>query len=114
VTDVSQAKTGMLSGTVILWLGEFGRTPRINGRDGRDHHPKAFSAVLSGAGVAPGIVGATDAEGANVVGKSVSVADLLATVYTLVGISPSQEFESPSRRPIAITDLGVPIAAARR
>ena len=114
VTDVSQAKTGMLSGTVILWLGEFGRTPRINGRDGRDHHPKAFSAVRSGAGVAPGIVGATDAEGANVVGKSVSVADLLATVYTLVGISPSQEFESPSRRPIAITDLGVPIAAARR
>ena len=113
VADLASApQTGATNRTLILWMGEFGRTPRLNAREGRDHHPKAWSAVLAGPGVAPGIVGATDADGANVVGKVHAVSDLLATLATLLGLSPSEELVSPIGRPIAMTDGGAPIAAA--
>jgi uncharacterized protein (DUF1501 family) len=102
----------LIDSTLVMWLGDFGRSPQINAREGRNHHPQAFSAVLAGAGIKPGVVGATDATGARVVGKGYGVADLLATAVHLGGVSPSAEGVSPAGRPIAITDGGMPIAAA--
>ena len=101
---------GLLASTLVVWLGDFGRTPRINGSDGRDHWPQAWSCALAGAGIKPGVVGATDAGGEKVVGKSFGVPDLLATCAKLAGLDPSKEVLSPIGRPIAVTDGGTPIA----
>lgn len=98
--------------TLLVWMGEFGRTPKLNARDGRDHHPAAWSAVLAGAGVRGGVVhGETDADGSKVVKDAVSVPDLLATVATLVGLSPDDTVQSPAGRPIALTDHGAAVRA---
>ncbi|MFO0668744.1 MAG: DUF1501 domain-containing protein [Polyangiaceae bacterium] len=102
----------LLATTLVVCMGDFGRTPRINANDGRDHYPQAWSAVLAGAGIAPGVIGATDAAGEKVVGKTVGVADLVATAASLMGLSPSEEVTSPIGRPIAVTDSGVALAAA--
>jgi hypothetical protein len=100
----------LLDDTLIIWMGEFGRTPKINGNDGRDHYPKAWSAVLAGGGVRGGqVYGQTDADGANVVDKPVIVPDLFATIATLLGMSPTKSFMTPVGRPIAITEKGTPV-----
>jgi hypothetical protein len=100
----------ILDSTLVVWMGDFGRTPRINANDGRDHHPQAWSAVLAGGGARGGVVhGATDAEGDKVVSKPVSVPDLLATVASLVGVDPGETRVSPAGRPIGVTDNGSPI-----
>jgi hypothetical protein len=100
----------LLDSTLILWMGEFGRTPRINGNDGRDHYPNAWNAVLAGGGVRRGIVhGQTDAEGTKVVDKPVIVPDFFATVATLLGMAPDKTFMTPVGRPISITEKGAPI-----
>lgn len=102
----------LLDETLVLWVGDFGRTPRINGDDGRDHHPQAFSVVLAGAGIRGGIVhGETDAEGMKVVRDAVSMPDLLATVAATVGLEPDETVMSPAGRPIALTDHGTPVRA---
>jgi len=100
----------LLRSTLVVWLGDFGRTPRINANDGRDHYPQAWSCALAGAGIKPGVVGATDAGGEKVAGKSFTVPDLLATCATLMGLDPNEEHISPIGRPIAVTDGGRPIA----
>jgi len=105
-------KRGLLSSTLVMWLGDFGRTPRINGNDGRDHYPQAWSCALAGGGTKPGVIGATDAGGERVAGAAHGVPDLLATCATLLGLDPHEEAVSPIGRPIAITDGGQPIAAA--
>jgi uncharacterized protein (DUF1501 family) len=98
--------------TLVVWMGDFGRTPKINGNDGRDHYPAAWSAVLAGAGVRGGVVhGETDAEGAKVVKDAVVVPDLLATIATIVGLDPDDMAVSPAGRPISLTDHGVPVKA---
>lgn len=103
---------GLLDSTLVVWMGEFGRTPRISGDDGRDHHPAAFSVALAGAGVKGGIVhGETDAEGAAVVKDGVSVPDVIATVAQLTGVDPRTEVVTPVGRPIKVTEKGKPIAA---
>jgi uncharacterized protein (DUF1501 family) len=107
------AKTGasLLSSTAVLWIGDFGRTPKINGNDGRDHYPGASSCVLAGAGIRTGqVIGATDATGAKVVSDAVTPANLMATLCSLMGLDPASEFITPIGRPITITDHGVPIA----
>lgn len=97
--------------TVVLCMGEFGRTPRINADQGRDHHPQAFSVLLCGGGVRGGqAYGATDADGAKVVDRPVSVPDLLATVAVLVGMDPDREIQSQAGRPVGLTDHGTPVA----
>jgi uncharacterized protein (DUF1501 family) len=102
----------LLDSTLVLWMGDFGRTPRINGTDGRDHYPQAWSAVLAGGGARRGYVhGATDARGEKVVKDPVTVPDLFATVATLAGIDPHESRTSPAGRPIAITDDGSAIKA---
>jgi uncharacterized protein DUF1501 len=80
---------GLLKDTLVVWMGEFGRTPTINNRAGRDHYAKAWTVVLSGGGVKGGLVhGATDEDGRTVKEKPVSSADLFATVYTVLGVNP--------------------------
>jgi hypothetical protein len=110
LSDLAERK--MLSDTLVIWLGEFGRTPTINARSGRDHHPSAWSAVLAGGGSRGGIAhGSTDDEGAKVASNPVTVPDLFATIATLLGIDPKREEMSPVGRPIAISDGGTPIRA---
>ncbi len=100
----------LLSSTLVVCLGEFGRTPRINGEDGRDHHPQAWTALLAGGGLRRGLVhGQTDGEGARVVEKAVTVPDLFATLVTLLGIEHDRSFDTPSGRPLFVTDGGTPL-----
>lgn len=105
-------RRGLLASTLVMWLGDFGRTPRINGNEGRDHYPQAWSCALAGGGTKPGLIGATDAGGEKVVGPAYGVPDLLATCATLLGLDPHEEAMSPVGRPIGVTDQGTPIAAA--
>jgi len=106
--DLDERK--LLSSTLVMCMGEFGRTPKINGDDGRDHHPAAWSAVLAGGGVRGGVVlGATSDDGDKVVTRPTTVPDLMATAATLLGLDPQKEFATPLGRPIAITDNGKPI-----
>ncbi len=101
------AERDMLDSTLILWMGEFGRTPRINANEGRDHYPQAWNMALAGGGVRAGIAyGATDETGAKVVDKPILVPDLFATVATLLGMKPDKSLVSPIGRPIAITEKG--------
>jgi hypothetical protein len=100
----------LLSSTLVMCMGEFGRTPKINGDEGRDHHPAAWSAALAGGGVRGGVsVGATSADGDKVVTRPTTVPELMATAATLLGVDPQKQFVTPLGRPITITDSGKPI-----
>jgi uncharacterized protein (DUF1501 family) len=93
-------------------MGEFGRTPKINDNTGRDHYPNAWTTVLAGGGIRAGqVVGRTSADGTTVEERPVSVADLLATVYTALGIDPMTQNVSNVGRPIRLVD---PAAVAIR
>jgi uncharacterized protein (DUF1501 family) len=93
-------------------MGEFGRTPTINERSGRDHYPGAWSAVLAGGGARGGIAfGSTDAEGAKVETDPVTVPNFFATIAALLGMDPTHEEMSPVGRPIAVSDGGTPVKA---
>jgi hypothetical protein len=99
----------LLRKTVVLCLGEFGRTPNINPAGGRDHWPDGFSVALAGGSVRAGrVVGVTDPEGSKRVVRPVSVGDLHATVLTALGIDPHKGNISPIGRPIRLAD-GEPI-----
>lgn len=87
----------MLSKTLVLCMGEFGRTPVINKRGGRDHFPRAFGAVLAGRGVTPGLYGETSKDGLSIVKNPVTVPDLFATVVKAMGLSPKTEFQMGER-----------------
>jgi hypothetical protein len=96
---------GLLESTTILWMGEFGRTPRINENTGRDHFPAAWSAVLAGGGIKGGqAYGQTSEDGMSVVDGQISVMDLLATLGEAVGIGAYAENRHPNGRPIPISD----------
>ena len=98
---------GMLDKTLVVWMGEFGRTPRINPRGGRDHYPRAFSAVLAGGGVRGGrVLGRTDAAGAEIEDRPVTASDLFRTIYKSLGIDAGKENMSPIGRPIKLVDGG--------
>lgn len=104
------AARGRLGTTLVACMGEFGRTPRINANDGRDHWPEAWSAVLAGGGIRGGVVrGATDEDGASVVTVPTKVPDLLATMATLLGLDPAYTVTTPAGRPISVTDDGSPL-----
>jgi hypothetical protein len=101
---------GLLDSTLVIVMGEFGRTPNINARGakpGRDHYPRAWSLAMFGGGVKGGTVyGATDKEGAAVTEGKTSTIDFMATVCKLMGIDPNKENETPTKRPIRIVDKG--------
>ena len=103
---------GLLDSTLIVWMGEFGRTPRINPQRGRDHYPNAWSTVLAGGGIRGGqVIGRTSADGMNVESeRPTSVTDLLATISRVLGIDPGRQNMSNVGRPIRIVDTtGQPI-----
>ncbi len=98
---------GMLERTLVIWMGEFGRTPKINPNTGRDHYPRAFNVALAGAGVKGGqAIGTTSADGTDVKERPVSVADLFCTFCTALKINPRKENMTPVGRPIKIVDGG--------
>lgn len=106
-------RRGMLDSTLVLWMGEFGRTPTINPRSGRDHFPKAYSAALAGCGVLGGqAIGSTDDRGTEVVDRPITVPDLLRTAMTALGIDPDLEHQTSIGRPIATVEGGVVIEGA--
>ncbi|MDA0659803.1 MAG: DUF1501 domain-containing protein [Planctomycetota bacterium] len=107
LTDLHER--GLLATTTIMWMGEFGRTPRINGGAGRDHFPQAWSCVLAGGGIAGGqVYGKTSDSGVEVVDGKVGVERILATACAAVGVDPKSTNISDTGRPIAIVD-GDPI-----
>jgi hypothetical protein len=104
---------GLLDSTLVIWMGEFGRTPRINARGaqpGRDHYPRAWTSILAGGGVRGGqVVGKTDKDGAAVVERPISATDFLATVCTLLGINYNKQNTTPNNRPVRIVDKGAKV-----
>jgi hypothetical protein len=95
---------GLWKNTVVVWMGEFGRTPRINQNGGRDHWGRCWSVVLGGGGIKGGqVYGSTDKDGMNVKDNPVSVGDLFATIYEAIGVSPDLEVRDPLGRPRKIT-----------
>ncbi|HXX93575.1 MAG TPA: DUF1501 domain-containing protein [Planctomycetota bacterium] len=98
---------GLLEETLVIWMGEFGRTPRVNRSGGRDHHAKGWTSVLFGGGIRGGqAVGATDREGAEVTQRPISVADFMGTVCRILGIDHTREIDTPGGRPIRIVEKG--------
>lgn len=101
---------GLLESTLVIWMGEFGRTPRINGNEGRDHYPRAFSVAAAGGGIQGGrVIGATDEKGAVVVKDKHSVGDILATIYGQFGIDLAKKYYHPKTGVVKITEGGAPI-----
>ena len=97
----------LLEETLVLWLGEFGRTPRINDNDGRDHHTNGWSAVVAGGGTRGGqIIGGTNEDGSEVVSGAVGVPDLFASLCFALGIDSNEENYSRSGRPIRVVNDG--------
>ena len=101
------AQRGLLDDTAIIWMGEFGRTPRINGGAGRDHWARSWSVVVGGAGFKRGVVvGQTNADGTEVVTEPFTSQDLMASVLKSLGISLETTFTSRSGRPMKIANSG--------
>jgi uncharacterized protein (DUF1501 family) len=97
----------LLDSSLLVWMGEFGRTPTINRDKGRDHFPAAWSAVLGGGSIRGGqVIGKTSAGGEAIEERPVSVPDLLATICLALGIDSKKLNESNVGRPIALVDKG--------
>lgn len=97
----------LLKSTLVCLASEFGRTPKINNRGGRDHWPKVFSVVMAGGGIKGGIVyGSSNATGAEPEDNPLNVADWATTMYHCLGITADKELMAPGDRPIEIVDGG--------
>jgi hypothetical protein len=101
---------GLLSSTLLVCAGDFGRTPRINEKGGRDHWPACSSVLMAGGGVKGGqVVGSSDADGAQVASRPVTVPDLYRTIAYLLDLNPDKSRSSPAGRPIKTVDGGAVI-----
>ncbi len=102
--------SGRLDSTLVIWMGEFGRTPKITanqGTPGRNHYPRAWSLALFGGGIKGGqVIGKTDKEGAEVIERPISGLDFLATVCSILGVDYTKENPTPIGRPIRIVEKG--------
>ena len=108
VADLAQR--GLLESTMVVWMGEFGRTPRINQNAGRDHWPRSWSIVMGGGGLKGGrAVGATDKDGVDIVDRPVGVMDVVATMTRAMGIDQKTQYTTPRGRPMKVVDGGKPI-----
>jgi hypothetical protein len=108
ITDLDQR--GMLDSTLVICLGEFGRTPKINKDGGRDHWPNAMSVLMAGAGVPGGqIIGATDPKGYYAAENIYSPEDFAVSLYTKLGIDPHQVLHTSTGRPVQLVNGGKPI-----
>jgi hypothetical protein len=104
LTDL--ADRGLLEKTLVIWMGEIGRTPSINNRAGRDHYVRAWTTALAGGGIKGGVAyGATDADGKEVVEGEVKEGDFFATIYHTLGMDPKTEHYAGSR-PVPIAPFG--------
>jgi hypothetical protein len=103
---------GLLDRTLVVWMGEFGRTPQITSGGGRNHHPNAWSSLLIGGGIRGGqVIGKTDRTASEVVERPVRIGDFLATVCRVMGIDHAKENRPPGvDRPVRIVETGKPIA----
>jgi hypothetical protein len=100
---------GLLEDTLVVWMGEFGRTPKLNENASRDHWPQCYTALLAGGGVKRGHVhGESDKSGAFPTRDPVRPDDLAATMYHLLGIDPQTEVRDAANRPLVIAD-GKPV-----
>ena len=110
IEDLDQR--GLLDETLVIAMGEFGRTPKINAEGGRDHWPRAFSAVVAGGGVSGGrTIGSSDRVGESPKDDPVTPEDLVRTIYVLLGIDPDLELRTPEGRPIRVNQGGRIIAS---
>jgi hypothetical protein len=104
---------GLFETTTVIWMGEFGRTPKVNGQAGRDHWGHTNAICLSGGGIRMGqAIGQTDKHCAYTVGTTHSTHDLAATIYHLAGIDYKKEYRTPDGRPVLINYHGQSIAQA--
>lgn len=98
---------GLLQNTLVCWMGEFGRTPKINPREGRDHYPRVFSMMMAGGGIRGGqVYGSSSATGAEVAENPVTVPDLLRTICQALNVNADHENMSPQGRPLKVVDGG--------
>jgi uncharacterized protein (DUF1501 family) len=103
---------GLLESTLVVWMGEFGRTPRINANSGRDHYPKAFNVALGGCGIRGGqVIGETDELGVEITDRPVRVPDLFHTIFHALEIDASEELQAGAR-PVKRADEGEPVREA--
>lgn len=101
------ARTGLLEKTMVVWMGEFGRTPRINQNAGRDHWPRGWSIVMGGAGLKGGqAIGATDRDGVEITDQPVEIMDIVATMTKGMGIPIDTQYTTPLGRPYRLVDEG--------
>jgi hypothetical protein len=108
ITDLKDR--GMLDRTLVIWMGEFGRTAAINNNVGRDHQWRAWTLALAGGGVKGGrVIGATSADGTAVTQRPVTIPDLFRTFCHSLGIDADKENETPVGRPVKIVDGGAPV-----
>ena len=100
-------RRSMLGETLVVWLSEFGRTPKVNAAQGRDHFTRAWSAVLAGGGIQGGrVVGSTTDDGMEVADRPVSVDDLYTTLFDRLGIDPSKKVATGTGRSVKLLDGG--------
>jgi hypothetical protein len=105
ITDLKQR--GLLDSTLVMVSSEFGRSPKINKDQGRDHYPKVFSICMAGGGVKKGVIhGASDAIAAEVASDPLTVEDMAMTLYRQLGINGEKKLMSPGNRPIDIVRNG--------
>jgi uncharacterized protein (DUF1501 family) len=96
---------GLLDSTIVVVLGEFGRTPHVNSKGGRDHWPNCWSLLVAGGGLRGGqVIGSSDERGGEVADRMVSMGDLFATIYKAMGIDWRKEYPSPIGRPVKIAN----------
>jgi hypothetical protein len=110
ITDLKSR--GMLDKTLVLWMGEFGRTPKINPNAGRDHFPKVFNVALAGGGIKGGrVIGASSSDGTEIKDNPITVPDLLASVCHALKVNPAKETMTSIGRPMKIVDGGKPVTS---
>jgi RNA polymerase sigma factor (sigma-70 family) len=98
---------GLLDSTLIVWMGEFGRTPRINANEGRDHWPRSFCVVLGGCGIKGGtVIGKTTDDGITIKEHPVTPAELHATIYRALGIDPTKELKTKTGEAVPLVEKG--------
>jgi len=108
ITDLKAR--GLLKDTIVVWMGEFGRTPKINARGGRDHYPRCFNVALAGGGIKGGqVIGSSGPDGSAPTASPVTVPDLYTSICHSLNVNPKHENISPLGRPMKIVDGGTVI-----
>jgi uncharacterized protein (DUF1501 family) len=101
------ADRGMLDETLVVMMGEMGRTPRVNAQAGRDHWSMAQTVLFAGGGIVPGkVIGATDKNGTQPTADPVSIQDILRTIFHLMGIDSDKTYYTPLGRPVPVVSGG--------